>query len=58
MKSFGLSKTFFEVKVYNLFNTRYLGSINSATTAGATNTNTSYFVGSPRTVQGTVRVGF
>jgi iron complex outermembrane recepter protein len=58
LKSFGLEKTYFEVKVYNLFNARYLGSINSATTAGATNTNTTYFVGSPRTVQGTVRVGF
>ena len=58
MKSFGLEKTFFEVKVYNLFNTRYLGSINSATINNAGNTATSYFVGSPRTVQGTVRVGF
>ncbi len=58
LKSLGLKKTYFEMKVYNLFNARYLGSINSATTAGATNTNTSYFVGSPRTVQGTVRVGF
>jgi iron complex outermembrane recepter protein len=58
LKGLGLEKTYFEMKVYNLFNTRYLGSINSATTAGATNTNTSYFVGSPRTVQGTVRVGF
>jgi iron complex outermembrane recepter protein len=58
LQDLGLEKTYFEVKVNNLFNARYLGSINSATTAGATNTNTSYFVGSPRTVQGTVRVGF
>lgn len=58
LKSFGLEKTFFEVKVYNLFDKRYLGSINSATTNNAANTATSYFVGSPRTVQATVRVGF
>ena len=58
LRDFGLEKTYFEVKVNNLFDARYLGSINSATVNNAGNTATSYFVGSPRTVQGTVRVGF
>jgi len=58
LKDYGFAKTYIELKVYNLFDERYLGSINSATTAGATNTNTTYFVGSPRTIQGTIRVGF
>ena len=58
--SLGLKQTFFQLKVYNLFNARYLGSINSATVRfdSAGRENTTYFVGSPRTVQGTVRIGF
>lgn len=58
LKDIGLEKTFFEVKVYNLFDKRYLGSINSATVNNVANTATTYFVGSPRTFQATVRVGF
>jgi iron complex outermembrane recepter protein len=55
LKEFGLEKTFIELKVYNLFDQRYLGSINSSTNAAG---NPTFFVGSPRTFQATLRVGF
>ena len=74
LSSFGLDKTFFQVNVTNLFDTKYLGNISTqivGPTANGTNvtglavgatipggSNPTFGVGAPRTIQGTLRIGF
>ncbi len=59
LADYGLTKTYIELKIYNLFDTRYLGSINSTSNATGPNaSNPTFFVGSPRTFQATMRIGF
>ena len=72
LKQYGLEKTFIQLNVTNLFNTQYLGSINSQI-ASPTNTlgrvtggvttiaagaNPTFQIGGPRTISLTVQMGF
>ncbi len=73
LKQWGLAKTFVQVNVTNLFDSQYLGSINSqtslptniaglvpglATTASLGGSNPTYQPGSPRAFSLSVQVGF
>jgi iron complex outermembrane recepter protein len=73
LKQWGLEKTFVQVNVTNLFDTQYLGSINSqpslptnaaglvpglATTANIGGSNPTFQVGSPRAISVSLQVGF
>lgn len=55
MADFGLEKTYFQLNVYNLFDTFYVGGF-----GGAGNARSIPFVqiGAPRTVSGTLVIGF
>ena len=46
------------VSVTNLFDKFYFGNINTANTLGTTGNNVRFSVGAPRTIQGTLAVGF
>ncbi|WP_174273896.1 TonB-dependent receptor [Sphingomonas bacterium] len=52
---FGLGRTYLSVSVINLFDKYYFGNISTTNTLAA---GPRYSVGAPRTVQGTIRVGF
>lgn len=51
----GLRKTYFQVNVQNLFDKRYFGNISTQINAAG---GPNFAVGSPRTVSGTINVGF
>jgi iron complex outermembrane receptor protein len=55
LESFGLERTSLRVSVSNLFNKFYFGNINTQSTLSG---NPRYSIGSPRTVQATLTVGF
>jgi iron complex outermembrane receptor protein len=50
-----LNKTYFQVNVQNLFDKKYFGNISTQINAAG---NPNFAVGSPRTVSGTINVGF
>ena len=50
-----LDETYFQVNVLNLFDKKYFGNISTQINAGG---NPNFSVGSPRTVSGTLNVGF
>jgi iron complex outermembrane recepter protein len=50
-----LNKTYFQLNVQNLFDKRYFGNISTQINAGG---GPNFAVGSPRTVSGTINVGF
>jgi iron complex outermembrane receptor protein len=50
-----LDETYFQLNVQNLFDKKYLGNISTQINAGG---NPNFAVGSPRTVSGTLNVGF
>ena len=49
-------KTYFQVNVYNLFDTLYVGNFNSSLSQGTSAPNAQ--IGAPRTISGTLTVGF
>lgn len=49
-------QTFFQVNVYNLFDTLYVGSFTSSLSQGSSAPNAQ--IGAPRTISGTLTVGF
>lgn len=49
-------KTFFQVNVYNLFDALYVGNFTSSLTQGSSAPNAQ--IGAPRTISGTLTVGF
>lgn len=49
-------KTFFQVNVYNLFDTLYVGNFNSSLSQGSSAPNAQ--IGAPRTISGTLTVAF
>lgn len=49
-------KTFFQVNVYNLFDSLYVGSFNTSLAQGTSAPNAQ--IGAPRTISGTLTVGF
>ena len=49
-------KTFFQVNVYNLFDTLYVGNFNSSLSQGTSAPNAQ--IGAPRTISGTLTIGF
>jgi iron complex outermembrane receptor protein len=55
LERYGLAKTQFDLSVINLFDKYYFGNI---TTAGTLGGGPRYSVGSPRTIQLTMRIGF
>lgn len=56
MADFGLEKTYFQLNVYNLFNKLYVGGLDGGLTQG---TSAPFVqIGAPRTVSGTLVVGF
>ena len=50
-----LNKTYFQLNVQNLFDKRYFGNISTQINAAG---GPNFAVGSPRTVSGTINVGF
>jgi iron complex outermembrane receptor protein len=58
----GFKKTFFQLNVINLFNKFYFGNIstqiNHGTISGIAGANPNFSVGSPRTIMGTLQIGF
>lgn len=58
----GMDKTFFQLNVSNLFNEFYLGNIstqiNAGTIGGVSGANPNFSVGAPRTIMGSLTVGF
>jgi iron complex outermembrane recepter protein len=59
LEDYGLEKTYIQVNVSNLFNKKYIGNINTQISNAANfGTNPNFAVGSPRTISGTIRVGF
>lgn len=55
LAQFGLKQTWFQLNVQNLFDTFYFGNISTQSQAS---NNPNFSVGAPRTVLGTLRVGF
>lgn len=55
LERIGLAKTYFSVSVNNVFDKYYFGNISTQSTLSG---GPRYSIGSPRTIQGTVRVGF
>lgn len=51
----GLSKTYFQLNVQNLFDQQYFGNISTAINVGG---GPNFSVGSPRTVSGTINMAF
>ena len=51
----GLEKTYFQLNVVNLFNKFYLGNISTQINVAG---NPNFSVGAPRTIIGTLHVGF
>ncbi len=59
LKDLGLEKTYFQLNVFNLFDKRYIGSINTQISNAANGgSNPTFVVGAPRTISGTIRIGF
>ncbi|MGB3930285.1 MAG: TonB-dependent receptor, partial [Sphingobium sp.] len=62
LAQWGAEKTFFQLNVTNLFDEFYFGNIstqiNAGTIQGIAGANPNFSVGAPRTVMGTVTVGF
>ncbi len=60
LADFGLEKTYFQINVINLFDEKYLGNISTQIAAPPNpgGANPTFGIGSPRTVLGTLRVGF
>jgi len=58
----GFKETFFQLNVVNLFNKFYFGNIstqiNHGTISGIGGANPNFSVGSPRTIMGTLQIGF
>ena len=58
----GLKDTFFQLNASNLFNKFYFGNIstqiNHGTIGGISGSNPNFSVGSPRTIMGTLQIGF
>lgn len=58
----GMEKTFFQLNVTNLFNKFYFGNISTqishGTIGGISGANPNFSVGAPRTVMGTLQIGF
>lgn len=58
----GLKSTFFQINASNLFNKFYFGNIstqiNHGTIGGISGSNPNFSVGSPRTIMGTLQIGF
>ena len=58
----GFKKTFFQLNVINLFNKFYFGNISTqishGTIGGISGANPNFSVGSPRTIMGTLQIGF
>ena len=59
---FGLKDTFFQLNASNLFNKFYFGNIstqiNHGTIGGISGSNPNFSVGAPRTIMGTLQIGF
>ena len=55
MTPLGLDKTFFQVNVQNVLDERYFGNLNTQLNQAG---NPSFALGSPRTVTGTLNIGF
>jgi iron complex outermembrane recepter protein len=59
LEDYGFKKTYFQLNVFNLFDKRYIGSINTQISNAANGgSNPSFVLGAPRTISGTLRVGF
>ena len=60
--NWGLKDTFFQVNAINLFNKFYFGNIstqiNHGTIGGIAGSNPNFSVGAPRTIMGTLQIGF
>jgi hypothetical protein len=51
--------TGFQASVFNVFGKRYIGSINTQiSNAASGGSNPTFVLGAPRTISGTLRVGF
>jgi len=61
-EDYGFKKTFFQLNVQNLFNKFYFGNISTqihhGTIGGISGANPNFSVGSPRTIMGTLQIGF
>jgi iron complex outermembrane receptor protein len=55
LERWGLEKTYFQLNVINLFDKFYFGNISTQINAGG---NPNFSVGAPRTIMGTIHVGF
>jgi len=55
LEKWGLEKTYLQLNVINLFDERYLGNISTQINAAG---NPNFALGSPRTIMGSVHVGF
>jgi iron complex outermembrane receptor protein len=55
LEDWGLEKTYFQLNVINLFNEFYFGNISTQINASG---NPNFSVGSPRTIMGSIHVGF
>lgn len=60
LEQWGLKKTWFQLNVYNLFDRFYFGNIGTQIAAppNAGGAQPNFAVGAPRTVSGTIRIGF
>ncbi|WP_176590958.1 TonB-dependent receptor [Sphingobium sp. EM0848] len=62
LAQWGADKTYFQLNVMNLFNKFYFGNIstqiNAGTIQGLAGANPNFSIGAPRTVMGTLTVGF
>jgi len=62
LEPFGAERTFFQLNVVNLFDKFYYGNIstqiNHGSVGGLSSNNPSVALGAPRTIMGTVTVGF
>lgn len=59
LEDYGLAKTYIQLNVFNLFDKKYIGNINTQISNAANfGTNPNFAVGSPRTISATVRIGF
>ena len=59
LEDYGFKKTYFQLNVFNLFDKRYIGGINTQISNAANGgSNPTFIVGAPRTISGTLRVGF
>jgi len=62
LDDFGMKKTFFQLNVSNLFDKFYFGNISTQISHGTIGTisgaNPNFSVGAPRTIMGTLQIGF